>query len=466
MGQTSILSLPDELLGRIVDYALPQDASSVDCLGRVAADPTPLLYTNRKFHCLTREVYYQKRPLQLLISATTSPCSHKSGRSQAKSTELETSTPARTGHGQHHKVPWPFFKKVNIHLYPDVSYLDLQTSIPDVIQHMRQLEDHLYDILSPYNEHRFSKRNQLTLTFHESCPFHQTTLSMPRNATTLPYWSLGSVGRTLGQFRRVFPKRDTFRKWYLSSVTLPSMAILTHSDNEIATNASIAEEMISTGLLDSTSMPFNHKHSLGFWNAELESIFSDKPRYITRGVVNPATKTWNPLPVILRASFPPLTQSYTSTRSLLLRSPRSRKGALFHAECRVLYDTLCTIYPELTSVAWAPHVVQPLGLTLMHQRLLAYGKWVRHVLMYMDILERETEQMIGLYESFREWEDVKADAKMETRRRIREVVPNARFEEESVGTVNRWATVVGKWMPWVAMGWPLSRIFGSLGGAV
>ena len=103
----------------------------------------------------------------------------------------------------------------------------------------------------------------------------------------------------------------------------------------------------------------------------------------------------------------------------------------------------------------------------MHHRLLAYGTWVKQVLMYMDILDRETEQMIGLYESFRDWEDVKADAKMEIRRRIREVVPDARFEEEKpVGTMSRWATVVGKWMPWVAMGWPLSRIFGSLGGAV
>ena len=198
MGQTSILSLPDELLGLIVDHALPQEASSVDCLGRVAADPTPLLYTNRKFHCLTREVYYQKWPMQLYISGTASSCSQQSGCVRGNPSKPESSIASRK-QSTVGKVPWPLFKKVDIHLYPDVSYLDLQTSIPDVVQHMRQLEDHLYDILSPYNEHRFLKRNQLTLAFHESCPFHQTTLSVPRSATALPYWSRGSVSRTLGQ---------------------------------------------------------------------------------------------------------------------------------------------------------------------------------------------------------------------------------------------------------------------------
>ena len=81
----------------------------------------------------------------------------------------------------------------------------------------------------------------------------------------------------------------------------------------------------------------------------------------------------------------------------------------------------------------------------------------------MDILEWETEQIIGACESFGEWEDVKGDVRVEVRRWIREVISDVVFEEEEGEAVqSRWLRVSLRGVTWGNVLLPVSIIFGSL----
>ena len=194
-------TLPEEILEKIIDLALP-DCASIVRNGRGAGGHRALFLVSKQFHRITEPILYE-RPLRLYGTHDEHACGGMFRHS------------FWDWRDQYCTAPLSRFNKLELHFHPELSFLDLGVLWEDVVKHMdhRTLMQGIYAETNKLSQVMLEcgipklvedGRMTVTIKFHDACPFHDPVSHADPEKTPsyrIPLWDRDHVSAILFEFR-------------------------------------------------------------------------------------------------------------------------------------------------------------------------------------------------------------------------------------------------------------------------
>jgi hypothetical protein len=236
--------LPLELTAMIVSFAVA--GASMFTL----AYPRPrvflaLLLTCRTLSELSKNTFFNTNPLHLYVNGSTWSCR---GERKGGTPGYHLYTPWLHSNDPQYvwridgpaemlarRIPWHRFERIEIHLHPE---LDYTCGRQDVVEHMDQIVMQSRTVSSGIRDNWLRNKNtttQFSIKLHNTCPFHYTLSTTPRNLgchNLLPTWSQLAVSNVLQPWRWVRGHHASlnFAASLADLVTLPEVAYVLPAD--------------------------------------------------------------------------------------------------------------------------------------------------------------------------------------------------------------------------------------------
>ena len=193
--------LPEEILKRVIEYALPLSAS-VMRNGRCVGGHQPLFNVSKQFYRIAQSIFYS-RPLLHYITHAYDACDAQFQRSLW----LTSVWP-----------PWEQFSKIKIHFHPEISFLTLNRHEKDVLRQMDhyslpgrsrgiwgeacQLARFMH--LAGLPQLVRDRKLDIKIKFHDTCPFHDRITHADTENTPphhIPLWDRDHVQQISREFQ-------------------------------------------------------------------------------------------------------------------------------------------------------------------------------------------------------------------------------------------------------------------------
>ena len=194
MDTSSTAPLPEEILERIIDLAIPQSVSTIRC-GRGTCGHQSFFRASKQMSRIANDIYF-RRPVKVYVTDPSYICDKSYSGYSWWSRCCQP-------------IPWASFTRINIHVHPELSFLSLHHTDQDVT--VSRGPGILDNVQSLAEALKFSSARQmiskgwidLTIQIHNACPSHDPVSyadlsSLP--AHHVPIWEYNKVDCVIAQF--------------------------------------------------------------------------------------------------------------------------------------------------------------------------------------------------------------------------------------------------------------------------